>query len=118
MSFCQSAVSRRARFDQCCGDVDRVVVGSGKVLDCTRNGPVEPIGQSSDFRHRNRLRLQMIGTLTEYCFKNEGDGRAARRYRGRDTSARRYRQLVQCVQVAEPAALRLLEKLALEVYCR
>src|SRR5947209_3601521 len=76
---------------------------------------MEPVSQLGDFRDGHRPRLEMLGTLSEHPFENEGNGHAAGRHRRGDAPAGGYRQLQQRIQTAEPAALRLVEELTPEM---
>src|SRR5690242_3441841 len=76
---------------------------------------MEPVSQLSNFRDRHRPRLEMLGTLAQHPFENEGNGHTAGRHRRGHAPAGGYRQLQQGIQTAEPAALRLVEKLTPEM---
>ncbi len=67
----------------------------------------------SEMRHRSAV--EVAGAFVEHAFKHEGHRRMPGRMRGGDTPARRNRELMERVKVAEAVPLRLIDKLALQM---
>ncbi len=76
---------------------------------------MKPVRHLRNLRDRHRSPIEIFGTLTEHPFENESHRHPARRHRRCHASPSGDRQLEQSVQTAEPAALRLIDKLTLEV---
>src|SRR5689334_16862730 len=104
--------------DQAGGYIDRVVVGARQIVDGACDRLIKAISKFRGFGDWNRAAFEIVGATIEHPLEHECHRDAARGHRRCDTRSGGYRQLEQRVESTEPPALRLIQKLTLQMHRR
>src|SRR5262249_31796362 len=107
----------RACPDKRDGNIGRGVIGPGEKLHRAGYRLMKASGQLRNLGNSRRPTIELFRALMKGSLEHKGYRNPASRHRGGDTPPGGYRQLQQCLRAAKPSALRLVQKLTLEMCC-